>query len=120
VSPAWRKLVLLLTLAVFYVGPVVACVCPDSTAHTMPCCPEQPACPGHGDALPTHMDAGCDAAPAILLVPSTYDLPAPVAIANASEPAWRAQGPPPPPILSRYSVRLDAPPIYLTTLRLRN
>jgi len=119
-SPAARRLVLLLTLAVFYVGPVIACVCADSTAHAMPCCPDQPACPGHGDALPTHMDAGCDAAPATLLVSSAPDLGAPVAIANATAPAWRAQGPPPPPILPQDFVRFDRPPIYLTTLRLRN
>jgi len=118
-SPAARKLVLLLTLAVLYVGPVVACVCPDSTAHTMPCCPDQPACPGH-DAPPMHMDAGCDAAPATLLVSNAPDLGAPVAIANPSAPAWRVQGPPPPPILPQDFVRFDRPPIYLTTLRLRN
>jgi hypothetical protein len=117
--PLARKLLLLLTLAVLYGGPVAACVCPDRAMPEMPCCPDQPQNPCD-QLLPPHaFDRVCDPAPAQLLSTYAYDLSAPVAITHwTTAPEWRAQAPP--PRGSPLRVVLGQRPIYLTTLRLRN
>lgn len=114
-----RIVVLLLALGVLYSGPVAACVCPDDMPPGMPCCPDEPLHSGdHDSAAPGPVAAVCSPTPADLLPAGSIELSAPIAILCAAPPPWQTHGPPQafaPPAPEQH----PAPPIYLTTLRLR-
>ena len=120
-SRVCRALILALTLAVLYAGPVAACVCPlDLSMPAMPCCPDHsPSGQTDLGMLPT-FETSCAISAVSLLPAPAQRVPAPVARAPAPIPALHALDPPRP--ASRFSLRADvpAPPIYLVTLRLRN
>jgi hypothetical protein len=112
-----RIVVLLLTLGALYSGPVAACVCPDDMP-AMPCCPDEPLHSGDHDSAAGPAATVCSPTPADLLPATPLELAAPIAIAGAPPPPWQTHGPPQaaaPPAAERQ----PAPPIYLTTLRLR-
>jgi hypothetical protein len=115
-----RTLVILFVAAILHAGPVAACVCADQMPPDMPCCPDQPQDNGHLNfGLAHSMNVACDPVAAELLQAGTLEMPAPLALPTSIPPAWLAR--PPAPVAFRAPpVPHDTPPIYLTTLRLRN
>jgi hypothetical protein len=116
-----RKLVLALTLAILYSGPVAACICPDSAAMPeMPCCPDQPMDLGHLDmGMPPSLSAACGPVAVGFAPASEQKLPAPVAALVPPLP-WHSRAPPERPTLAQPSALAHAgPPTYLATSRLR-
>ena len=115
-----RAVVLLLTLAILWSGPIAACVCAgDQSMPAMPCCPDQVHHAGQHDlGVPPSFDVSCAQAAVTLLPTSVQEQLAPAAIVAAVPEQWRTRAPPPLPT-PELRPRLDTPPIYLATLRLR-
>ena len=114
-----RTLVLALTLAILYSGPVAACVCPAGPAMPqMPCCPDQPV---NLDQLgmPSSLGAACGPVAVGFAPVSEQELPTPAAVLVAPLP-WHSRAPPAaPPLALRCILDPVGPPPYLATNRLR-
>lgn len=115
-----RTFIAFLAIGIFAAGPIAACICVDTTMADMSCCPDG-TMDNADQQVPDPMDAnsGCEFVPGNPLPGSMPDLPAIAAIANALFPQIAIRGPPTIPVPSK-EVSAPAPPIYLTTLRLRH
>jgi hypothetical protein len=114
-----RAILLLTALGILYSGPVAACVCADEPAAPMPCCPDDAQPSGQANHNPlSDIDVACDPLAAEVVLPSSPDFPQPVALSN-EVPSWLTSDPPA-PAQPAEPPPYHAPPIYLTTLRLRN
>jgi hypothetical protein len=120
-SKTMRLPALIVLTALLHWGPVAACLCADDgSMPAMPCCPGQPAQPDLADpGVRPDVALACAPMPGTVLLASSIEPPAPVAIAPAPPADWPGLDPPRSTMLPLPQPYLNGPPLYLTTLRLR-